>query len=153
MQEPYWVRDHREHREREAEVAAYLNPPPDKVEKTAGIVPLLRWDRTTKWWPKSDWERFDIIAGDLSPAERGYELREIRDMVFLGEGEDGFPVTSVEVWYSPEICEECPQDCGYVIIHNSNRQNEEVVCEGNFSTIEEAREEATKALAAILCRG
>jgi hypothetical protein len=151
-EEPYWVRDHREHLEREAAGRAYLHPPPPKVEKTDNVVPLLEWDRRIRWWPLHKWERYETISrgDDMSPSDREHKLWDIRDLAVLGEDEEGFPVTSVEVWFSPETCEECPQDCGYVIIHKADTADEQVVCEGNFDSIEEAREEAVKALAALL---
>lgn len=150
-EEPYWVRDHREHREMEAALAAKRNPPPPKA---TGVVPLLRWERTISWWPKYDWERYDKItyAGDTSPANDGYQLREVRDMALLDYDEEGFPVTSIEVSYSPYICEECPQDCGYIILYKADTQDEECACEDGFETIDAAREAATQALAAILQR-
>jgi hypothetical protein len=151
MNEPYWVRDHQEHQEREAAQRAVQNPPP---AKSTAIRPLLHWDRTITWWPKHDWERYDKVTtgNDLSPADQGYKLHGIRDMAFLGENADGFPTTSVEVIYSAYICDECPQECGYIIVHKCDSSDEESVCEDGFKTIDEAREAATQALAALLIR-
>jgi hypothetical protein len=148
-EEPYRVQYHREHQEKEAAVPAKRNPPPPKA---TGVVPLRHWQRTITWWPKYDWERYDTIThgDDLSPADRGHKLREIQDMALLGKDEDGFPVTSVEASYTPYLCEERPQDCGYTIIHKANTPDEEVVCEGGFDTIDDTREGATRALAYIL---
>jgi hypothetical protein len=150
-EEPYWVRDYREHQEREAAHRAARNSPP---AKSTTITPLLNWDRTITWWPKYDWERYDRVTSgnDLSPADQGYKLRGIRDMALLGEDADGFAITSVEVTYSTYICDECPQECGYIILHKADTPEEECVCEDGFTTIDQAREAATQALAAILVR-
>jgi hypothetical protein len=150
-EEPYWVRDHREHQQREADIRAKRNPPPPK---STGVVPLLRWERRIRWWPKYDWERYDTVTygDDRSPADKGHQLREIQDTASLGEDEDGFAITSVEVLYIPSICEQYPQDCGYIIVHKQNTPEEEVLCEGGFETIEDARHAATQALAHLVER-
>jgi hypothetical protein len=89
---------------------------------------------------------------DRSPAGKGHELREIQDTASLGEDEDGFAITSVEVSYRPSICEQCSQDCGDIIVHKPNTPEEEVLCESGFETIEDARDAATQALAHLLER-
>lgn len=154
MEEPYWVRYHRELRERNTAAEAVRNPPPPKV---TDIVPLLHWDRTIRWWPKYNWERYDTVTcgNDLSPADRGYKLREIRDLALIydGGGEDEFLITSIEVTYRPSVCEECPQECCYFITHKCDTPDEEVVCEDGFKTIDDARQAAAQAFAAIVKRG
>jgi len=149
--EPYWVRYHRERQQRESEIRAKRDPPPPKSTE---VVPLLRWERRIRWWPKYDWERYDKVTygDDRSPAKEGYELREIRDIASLGEDEEGFSITSVEVSYSPYVCEDWPQQCGYLIVYKADRPEEETLCEDGFETMDEARDAATQALAYLLQR-
>ena len=59
-------------------------------------------------------------------------------------------MTSIEVTYHPYVCEECRQECGYVITHKCDRPDEEVVCEDGFKTVDDARQAAAQAFAAIL---
>jgi hypothetical protein len=150
-EEPYWVRYQRELHERNAETQAKRNPPPPKA---TSVVPLLRWKRTITWWPKYEWERYNTIThgDDLSPADKGRELMQIQDLAVIGNDDDDFPGTSVEVSYHPYICEERPQDCGYIIIHKADTPAEEVVCEDGFNTIDDAKRAATQALAHVLQR-
>jgi hypothetical protein len=147
--EPYWVKYHRELAERNEQARSILNPPPPKSTNT---VPLLTWERTINWWPKHDWERYDTVTcgSDLSPADRGYKIRQIRDMALLGEDAEGFPSTSVEVFYSPYICDECPQECYCQILHKYDTPDEEFAIEGDFKTIDEAKESAAQALAYLV---
>ncbi|MCL2645061.1 MAG: hypothetical protein FWD51_06350 [Betaproteobacteria bacterium] len=147
--EPHWVKYHRELIARNEASHAHLNPVPPK---STSAVPLLKWERTINWWPKHDWERYDTVTcgSDLSPADRGYKIRRIQDMALLGEDAEGFPRTSIEVIYSPHICDECPQECFYQINHKHDTPNEEFAIEGEFKTIDEAREAALQALAYLL---
>lgn len=106
------------------------------------------------WRPKYEWERYDRVSygDDLRPGKEGHKLREIRERASIGADEEGFPVTFVEVLYSPHICDECPQECGYIITHAPDTPEQEVLCEDGFETINDAREAATQAVAAILQR-
>jgi hypothetical protein len=52
------------------------------------------------------------------------------------------------VIYSPYLCEECPQECFYEILHKYDTPDEEFAIEGDFKTIDEAA--AVQALAYLL---
>lgn len=152
-EDPYWLRYHREKQALEAAVRASRNPPPPP--KATAVVPLLRWRRTITWWPRYDVGRHDKVTfgNDFSPAGEGYELKAIQDNACFGEGEDGLPITSLEVSYSAAIGDQCPEECRYIITLQPDTPNEDVVCENGFETLEAARKAATQALGAILQRG
>jgi len=87
----------------------------------------LTWKREIKWWPKHGYEHHDKVTygDDLSPANDGYDLKEIRDTTSLGH-------TFIEVEFHPHISDDCPQSCGFSILHNPDTDGEECIDEEGF---------------------
>jgi hypothetical protein len=121
------------------------------MTEATNILPMLRWRRTITWWPKHDWDRYGktTLGDDLSPADEGNKLKQIEDRASLGDNEEGAN-TIIDVTYSPYICDECPQTCGFSITHNANVEGEDWVAEEGFKTIDEAKAAAEAVLVRIL---
>jgi hypothetical protein len=115
----------------------------------------LSWKRTITWWPKHEQHDPTTFGDDLSPADNGYRLKKIHDEAAFGENEEGVN-TVIEVSYESAWTtidgDECPQSCGFSILHNCNRDDEEYLAEDGFKTMDEATAAVEMALVQILTR-